>query len=148
MTCSACSAHVEKSVRGVQGVSDVNVNLLLNSMTVDYDENATNPDEIIAAVKSGGYGAYIEGAEKKAASSAPKDDGELKSMKTRLITSICCLVPLMYILSLIHIFYRLGKVKTEYTHYRLCVNNISARCQINVKVVLAYNVYKIFYIVD
>ncbi len=112
MTCSACSAHVEKSVRGVQGVSDVNVNLLLNSMTVDYDESATNADEIIAAVKSGGYGAYIEGSEKKAAPSATKDDSELKSMKTRLITSICCLVPLMYIsmghmmgLPLPHIFH-------------------------------------------
>ncbi len=112
MTCSACSAHVEKSVRGVQGVSDVNVNLLLNSMTVDYDESATNADEIIAAVKSGGYGAYIEGSEKKTAPSATKDDSELKSMKTRLITSICCLVPLMYIsmghmmgLPLPHIFH-------------------------------------------
>ena len=38
MTCSACSAHVDKSVRKLEGVSDVNVNLLANTMVVDYDE--------------------------------------------------------------------------------------------------------------
>ena len=39
MTCSACSAHVDKAVRGLDGVDDVNVNLLQNSMTVEFDEN-------------------------------------------------------------------------------------------------------------
>ncbi|WP_156791109.1 heavy-metal-associated domain-containing protein, partial [Gordonibacter pamelaeae] len=37
MTCAACSAHVEKAARGVEGVSDVAVNLLKNSMEVDSD---------------------------------------------------------------------------------------------------------------
>ena len=37
MTCSACSAHVEKAVRGVQGVSEVSVNLLTISMVVESD---------------------------------------------------------------------------------------------------------------
>ena len=32
MTCSACSAHVEKAVRQVEGVDSVSVNLLGNSM--------------------------------------------------------------------------------------------------------------------
>ena len=36
MTCTACSAHVDKAVRKVDGVDDVNVNLLGNSMLVDY----------------------------------------------------------------------------------------------------------------
>ena len=57
MTCSACSAHVEKSVSHVEGVCQVNVNLLNGSMTVDYDESATSPDKIVAAVVDGGYGA-------------------------------------------------------------------------------------------
>ena len=33
MTCAACQAHVTKSVEKVEGVRDVNVNLLQNSMT-------------------------------------------------------------------------------------------------------------------
>ena len=39
MTCSACSAHVEKSVSKLEGVQCVNVNLLQNSMVVEYDDN-------------------------------------------------------------------------------------------------------------
>ena len=35
MTCSACSAHVDKAVRKLPGVTEVNVNLLGGSMTVD-----------------------------------------------------------------------------------------------------------------
>ena len=38
MTCAACQAHVEKSVRKLPGVSQVNVNLLQNNMTVEYDD--------------------------------------------------------------------------------------------------------------
>lgn len=39
MSCSACSAHVEKAVSKVPGVNSVQVNLLQNSMVVDYDES-------------------------------------------------------------------------------------------------------------
>ena len=62
MTCSACSAHVDKSVRKLEGVSDVNVNLLANTMVVDYDEKAVTTDEIIKAVEKGGYGANLPAA--------------------------------------------------------------------------------------
>ena len=37
MTCSACSAHVEKAVSKLTGVTGVSVSLLSNSMMVDYD---------------------------------------------------------------------------------------------------------------
>ena len=50
MTCSACSAHVDKSVRKLDGVAEVNVNLLQNTMTVEYDESEVNDDQIIRAV--------------------------------------------------------------------------------------------------
>lgn len=46
MSCAACSAHVEKSVSAVPGVSGVQVNLLAGSMAVEYDENACDaPDD-------------------------------------------------------------------------------------------------------
>ena len=57
MTCSACSAHVEKSVAKVAGVRSVTVNLLSNNMAVDYDESAVNDAAIITAVEHAGYGA-------------------------------------------------------------------------------------------
>ncbi len=50
MTCSACSTHVDKAVRGLDGVDDVNVNLLQNSMTVEFDENKLSESQIFEAV--------------------------------------------------------------------------------------------------
>ena len=58
MTCAACSAHVEKAAAGVAGVDKVTVSLLMNSMTVEYDEPAT-PQAICRAVDAAGYGARV-----------------------------------------------------------------------------------------
>lgn len=95
MTCSACSAHVEKSVKKLDGVKSVNVNLLQNNMHVDFDETAVSVDDIINAVVSGGYGASVAG--KKQEKTDNKIDNEISNMKFRLIVSLVCLVPLMYI---------------------------------------------------
>ena len=57
MTCSACSAHVQKAVAAVPGVHSVQVNLLQNNMTVEFEEAETTPETIFAAVKKAGYGA-------------------------------------------------------------------------------------------
>ena len=56
MTCSACVSHVEKAVKAVSGVKEVNVNLLSNSMTVSYDSDVSS-EMICRAVESAGYGA-------------------------------------------------------------------------------------------
>lgn len=93
MTCSACQAHVEKAVKAVKGVSAVNVNLLRNFMQVEYDENSTDTAKIIAAVEKAGYGASESG--KKADKSA--SNSNLKAMKTRLILSLCFMIPLFYL---------------------------------------------------
>ena len=95
MTCSACSAHVEKSVKKLDGVKSVNVNLLQNNMHVDFDETDVSVDDIINAVVSGGYGASVAG--KKQEKKDNKIDNEISNMKFRLIVSLVCLVPLMYI---------------------------------------------------
>lgn len=100
MTCSSCSAHVEKAVRKLPGVEQVNVNLLSNSMTVDYTEDQVNSQAIIEAVVEAGYGAsqYVKAAEKRQ-TAQPVDtvQEQLSSMKNRLIISFAFFVPLMYI---------------------------------------------------
>ena len=97
MTCSACSAHVEKAVAKVEGVSGVNVNLLANNMQVNYDESAVTPDAIIRAVVDSGYGASLPG--KRLAPEAKTDvmGEELKGMKHRMVWSFVFLIPLFYI---------------------------------------------------
>ena len=64
MSCAACSSRVEKCVRGLEGVSSVSVNLLKNSMTVDYDESRLSSAGIVEAVEKAGYGAKSRSAAK------------------------------------------------------------------------------------
>ena len=99
MTCSACSSHVEKSVKELNGVKSVNVNLLTNSMVVNYDDNITNTDIIIEAVKNSGYGASVFTKNKAAIESDARVrvEDEIKEMRTRLIISFIFLIPLMYV---------------------------------------------------
>ena len=61
MTCSACSARVEKAVTKLAGTAEVSVNLLTNSMQLTYDEGKINTSQIIAAVEQAGYGASVKG---------------------------------------------------------------------------------------
>ena len=49
MSCSACSSHVEKSVSKLEGIKTVSVNLLTNSMQVEYDETKLDTGKIIEA---------------------------------------------------------------------------------------------------
>ena len=98
MTCSACSAHVEKAVGKLEGVRKVQVNLLTNSMVAEYDESAVSQQDIISAVSAAGYGASLPGGEAKARTERPGGSGEeLAAMKRRLIWSFVFLIPLFYI---------------------------------------------------
>ncbi len=99
MTCSACSAHVEKAVNRLEGVKTASVNLLANSMTAEFDEGVLSAQDIIQAVIQSGYGASLpQSAGDKAA--VPKEDGmaqELAGMKHRMVWSFAFLIPLFYI---------------------------------------------------
>lgn len=115
MSCSACQAHVEKAVCRLPGVEEAAVNLLANSMTVEYDETLLDDAGIVAAVTDAGYGASVRSGAGAAARSAQGGAGtagrgedpmkaEIANMKKRLIVSFACLIPLMYI-SMHHMFY-------------------------------------------
>ena len=101
MTCSACSARVEKVTRGLEGVQRADVNLLANSMVVEFDEGALSSDTIIKAVEEAGYGAHLPqtGGNAKAAQQPRENvmEQELASMKHRLVWSFVFLIPLFYI---------------------------------------------------
>ncbi|WP_027406775.1 heavy metal translocating P-type ATPase [Anaerovibrio sp. RM50] len=102
MTCSACSARVERAVTKLEGTSEVSVNLLTNSMQLSYDEEIIKPERIIQAVEQAGYGASIKG-KKTDGSRLSYDAGEAipgneaDAMKKRLLWSVVFLLPLMFI---------------------------------------------------
>ncbi len=96
MTCSACSAHVEKAVRKVEGVESVNVNLLGGSMQIVGE---ADPQTVLRAVSDAGYGASLQGEKGGAAAkeAVPSAQEELKHMKRRFVFSLCFLIPLFYL---------------------------------------------------
>lgn len=109
MTCSSCQAHVEKAVCKLEGINKVNVNLLSNSMNVEFDENILDDDKIIKAVENAGYGATVENKNIKNKSNSKNTNtldnkSEIENMKKRLILSIIFLIPLMYI-AMYHMLY-------------------------------------------
>ncbi len=101
MSCAACSAHVEKAVSAVEGVTKVEVSLLTNSMNVEYAAPAT-ADAICQAVSKAGYGAAPwaaapSGGQSAAPASDALADRETPRMIRRLVASIIILLPLMYV---------------------------------------------------
>lgn len=97
MSCAACSAHVEKSVSAVPGVSTVQVNLLAGSMAVEYDEAVCDAGKIIEAVVSGGYTAAVDdGKQQSAPAQSAQADEALGEMKKRIIVSAVFMIVLMY----------------------------------------------------
>ncbi len=92
MSCAACSARVEKAVRGLDGIESCDVNLLTNSMSVS---GSVTDEKIINAVINAGYGASVQGQKKR-------EDDSLKDRETplllkRLAASLAFLILLMYI---------------------------------------------------
>ena len=126
MTCSACSSHVEKAANKLEGVEKASVNLLTETMEIEYDESKVQRDGIIQAVEKAGYGAELLAAGGHTQSGAPTDgeagqtaykskgadrtsvqrkaEREAHAMKWRLGISIAFLLPLMYV-AMFHMYH-------------------------------------------
>ena len=103
MSCAACSARIEKVVGQLPGVEEVAVSLLTNSMTVDFAAPAS-AQSICQAVEKAGYGAApATTAQAPAAPAEGEETGEWKKVRTRLIASVCLLLPLMYEIGRAHV---------------------------------------------
>lgn len=88
MSCAACAARVDKAVSAVRGVQSVAVNLLKNTMRVEYDEKTVSPAVIVSAVERAGYGARVLGEKQPA-------EQRSENLKGRLIVSVCATLFLM-----------------------------------------------------
>ncbi len=91
MTCAACSAGIERTVKRLEGVQSVEVSLMGECMTVVYDETVVVEQDIFNAVEGLGYGitAYEENVLQ---ARKPQPD----KLKKRFFLSLLFLLPLMY----------------------------------------------------
>ncbi|MCH5157081.1 MAG: heavy metal translocating P-type ATPase [Clostridiales bacterium] len=101
MTCAACSSHVENAVKKLSGVTTVSVNLLTNSMAVEFDESKTNVDSIVTAVKNAGYDAKVKSQTGNNTVSATSDEGLIDRETPKLLR--CFIVSLVFLLLLMYV---------------------------------------------
>lgn len=92
MTCSACSSAIERKISNLQGVTLCQVNLLANTMIVEYD--TITDQDILQAVSDVGYTASLPSTNKK---QLPTYDRQANQMKQRFILSLIFTVPLFYL---------------------------------------------------
>ena len=101
MTCAACSARVQRAASDVPGVTEANVNLLKNSMELDFDGTDATAAAVVAAIEGAGYGALRRSAAGRGAAAAPAP-GELARKAAdekfrQLVVSLVFSVPLFYV---------------------------------------------------
>ena len=104
MTCAACSSRVQKAAGEVAGVACANVNLLKNSMELDYDGSPETAAAVVAAIEKSGYGAVRRARPgEKGASPTPAERPEaaaeraVTEKRNQLIVSAIFSVPLFYV---------------------------------------------------
>ena len=92
MSCAACSAGIERTLKKIEGVSHVEVSLMGESMLVEYDEKVVSKDTFMQAVIELGYGVkpFEEDLFKK-------DIPQPERLKKRFFLSLIFLLPLMYL---------------------------------------------------
>lgn len=89
MTCSACSARIERTLNKLEGISDAKVNFATEKLYVAFNEKLLSEENIISAIKKAGYG--IEGKQEKEAMPPHK------KLLIRFIISAVFTIPLLII---------------------------------------------------
>jgi copper chaperone CopZ len=65
MHCASCSSLIQMSLKNLNGVKNVSVNLLTNSAVIEADETEVKPEDIIQIIENAGFSAQISEGEKK-----------------------------------------------------------------------------------
>lgn len=60
MRCAVCAVHVDKAIKGVEGVTEASVNLIAANAMISYDKSKCTLEQIQKAVRNAGYDLLIE----------------------------------------------------------------------------------------
>ena len=100
MHCAACSASVERVTRRLPGVERSDVNLTTGILTIAYDEEQTQPEDIITKVTKAGFGAALHQDQPTAKTEETKkadEDAAYRAQKHSLIGAAVFSVLLLYV---------------------------------------------------
>jgi P-type Cu+ transporter len=90
MTCASCANRIERKLNKLEGVT-ASVNYATEKATVDFDETAVEPQQLVAAVEAAGYQAVLPSTE--AAGSEEVD--ETAPLRQRLLASLALMLPVL-----------------------------------------------------
>lgn len=93
MTCSACANRIEKRLNRLDGVSNATVNFALETATVDYNELAVTPKEMIEAVDKMGFELHVDQDEE---SKVDHKEAKIKKQRMKFIASVILTFPLFW----------------------------------------------------
>ncbi len=97
MTCAACSAAVERSVKRLDGVKEASVNLATNRIILDYEQTMVKLSEIKAAIEKAGYTSRDIEQTAEPDKESKRRARELKTMRIRLVVALIFAAPIFYI---------------------------------------------------
>lgn len=99
MSCSACSARIEKVIGKMNGVQQLNVNLLKNNMTITYDETIITPDVFTAKIAKLGFQAALHQQVPAAQTKLPENtaEQEMRVLGRHFLFSVIFTLPLFYL---------------------------------------------------
>jgi len=108
MTCASCVARVEKSIKKIDGVEDVAVNLASEKATLSIDKSKVNIEEIKKVVEDAGYKVDLSSFEKEGKLSSEEEDSEKISdydliLKKDFLFALILTIPI-FILSMSQMF--------------------------------------------
>ena len=96
MTCGACSARVEKVLRGTPGVVDVDVNLALERATVTTLPGTGSPQALAARAADAGYRLVVAASAEDAERQPEADERQpLDAERRVVITAIILTLPMV-----------------------------------------------------
>ncbi|MCX6755449.1 MAG: heavy metal translocating P-type ATPase [Candidatus Nomurabacteria bacterium] len=113
MHCASCASIIERTMKKIDGVSEVSVNPGTESAKISYDESKTNPESLNTKLEILGYSLGLEKPLTRTVLVSAKDEKltELKSMKLKIISAI----PLAVISIFVMAWDILAQFKTQYS---------------------------------
>ena len=107
MTCASCVARVEKAMKKVDGVTDVNVNFATEKVTFSYNEGATNISALSGIVEDAGYKLVLPAKEESPSAQSTGNDTDIpenldqkksyKQLKSEFLFAAIMTIPIMFI---------------------------------------------------
>lgn len=97
MTCASCASAVERSVSRIDGVHSANVNLAAEKLSVEFDDNKTDLENIKDAIVKAGYQVLKTEVGEQVDVARERREKEIKSLWNRFLFAAIFTIPLLYV---------------------------------------------------